>query len=124
MQDVVARRTEFRLAAVFPLRNASCRPAAHRRIALSNVTVPGPRYLDHRSLTDGGGFRSGAFVPLVYFSSSDAQSVIGKGFGNEVVRFTAAESSAIGPWILGPVCSNCRTGGVLPAPISLNGFTT
>ena len=91
---------------------------------LSNVTLPGPRNFDHVSRTGGGGLRCGALVPLVYFSSSDAQSVRGSAVDTSVVRIRAVASDATGPWIGGPFCSNWRTGGVFLAAISLNGLRT
>src|SRR4029077_2092868 len=92
--------------------------------ALSNATVPGPRYFDHVSVTGGRGFVIGAPVPLVYFMSSVAQTVSGSGADNEALRLAACATVAIGPWLVGPFCSNRMTGGVLPTAISMKGLTT
>ena len=71
-------------------------------LALSNVTRPGPRYFDQVRTTAGGGFRSGALVPLVYFASSAAQTVSGMDADDEVERAGAFSRSPFGPWMAVP----------------------
>src|ERR1051326_2457540 len=95
-----------------------------RGFALSNVTLPGPRYFDQISVTGGRGVDSGAPVPEVYFMSSVTQSVNAKSSDSDTVRLAALASVAIGPWIAGPFGSNRTTGGVLLTEISLNGLMT
>src|SRR5437868_1978494 len=92
--------------------------------ALSNVTVPGPRYFDQVRVTGGRGVVRGAFVPLVYFMSSATHRVSSSGEAAEAVRVAAFARVATGPWIAGPFCSNRITGGVLLTAISLNGLMT
>src|SRR6516225_3157272 len=82
-------------------------------LALSKVTVPGPRYFDQISATGGRFAVSGAPVPLVYFRSSVTQTVNASGADTDAVRAGAAASVAIGPCIPEPFCSNRSTGGVL-----------
>jgi len=59
--------------------------------------MPGPRYLDHLTMTGGRGVVRGALVPLVYFMSSVAQSVNIIGDEVDAVRPGAAPTCAIGP---------------------------
>ena len=75
------------LVVAFPLNAAvsSADTFSTSGLALSNVTAPGPRYFDHRTVTGGRGVVIGALVPLVYFMSSDAQSVNKSGADNDAV---------------------------------------
>ena len=76
---------------------------------MSNVTAPGPRYFDHaqrdRRTGDSG---SGAFVPLVYFMSSVAQSVSGSGVGHDAVVVVTAVAS-VAMRTLEPLVRSART---------------
>src|SRR5262245_65314837 len=90
--------------------------------ALSNVTPPGPRYFDQRSVTGGRGRAIGAFVPLVYFMSSVAHNVNVSGAPSEADFDAAVAMLAIGPCAGLPFCSNRIAGGVLPTAISANGL--
>jgi hypothetical protein len=90
----------------FPLKGGAPLPddgdCSTSGFALSNATVPGPRYFDHVTVTGGRGFAIGALVLLVYFMSSVAQMVSGSGADNEAVRLAASATVAIGPWIVDP----------------------
>src|SRR5262245_60807176 len=90
--------------------------------ALSNVTGPGPRYLDQVSRTGGGGFRKGAFVPLVYFASSLAQTVSARGLLTVAVFARVLAIDAVGPSSAGPFSSNLIAGGLLPTALSTKGL--
>src|SRR5690349_4645989 len=115
------------VAVVCPLYGSLTLPPASVFISgrgLSNVTVPGPRYFDHDTLTGARLPVSGALVPLVYLASSSAQSGRSSGLATDVVRDSARCIDAIGPCIGGAFCSNmCRTGGLLPTASSSNGLT-
>src|SRR6187455_2121220 len=81
---------------------------------LSNVTSPGPRYFIQCRITGGGGLRCGAFDPLEYFASSDAQTGSARPADMVAVRAIAFAIMAIGPWMVGPIASNLMIGGLLP----------
>src|SRR2546422_7704511 len=77
------------IVAAFPM-NCSFTPPPRSfsisGLALSKVTLPGPRYFDHVSDTGGGGFSIGAFVPLEYLASSSVQIVSDSADETDVVR--------------------------------------
>src|SRR5688500_14899835 len=67
-------------------------------LSLAKVTVPGPRYVDHRTSTGGRGFNIGALDPLEYFASSSVQKASGSGVATRVVRVRAGRLTiATGP---------------------------
>src|SRR5262249_62152372 len=91
---------------------------------LSNVTLPGPRYLETDVVTGWRVAAGGAPVPLVYFMSSLSQMSSGIGVETDAVFTGAVASDAAGPWNVLPLGSNLITGGVLPTAISANGLIT
>src|SRR5580765_1234312 len=106
----------------FP-RNGGVVPAESFSIAgrfLSNVTSPGPRYLENDSVTGARATPTGAPVLLAYFMSSNAQSVNANGVDATAVRSNpvVAATRATGPCVRGPFSSKLSAGGVFPAATS------
>src|SRR5579883_239668 len=100
----------------FPLNTNLLSPAGSFSAAgfgFENVTVPGPRYLVHVTVT-GIGLRLRGFAPELenHFPSSDTQTVRGSGWPTVAVRLM---DKPTGPCTTGP-CSlkswNRRVGGV------------
>src|SRR2546422_4470407 len=84
----------------FPRKGTFSPPPANVSIAgrsLSNMTVPGPRYVDHASRTGGGRFFGGAIVPLANLASSSAHTETASGDDTRVVRVAAVDRRATGP---------------------------
>src|SRR3954467_4559358 len=103
---------------------SACESFSSSGRALSNVTLPGPRYFDQRTLAGARCAEGGALVPLVYFMSSLSQSGSAGGGPTVAVRAGAFATVAIGPWVVLPVSSKRITGGVLPTAISVKGDIT
>src|SRR5262245_38574894 len=114
----------FAFTVALPLNTAGPSSFSNTGFTLSNVTSPGPRYLDQCRITGGGGLRCGAFDPLEYLASSDAHTGSDSPAAMVAVRAMPLAIMAIGPWIVGAVASNLISGGLLPTAMSVNGLTS
>jgi hypothetical protein len=85
------------VASALPLNGAGPDVFSSSGRALSKVTSPGPRYLDHRTATGARAPDGGALVPLVNFMSSVTQTCSGSGCDTDPLSGNAVARVASGP---------------------------